>query len=896
MMDLRRIVSFLCMCFIIVSSISIATKPLLIASAAVSATPTGTVHLMATDEVVADGADVYFDNIFAGKLGAPPPLPPGQFYACPDLFDNCVWVELSFTAATGSHTIRVSKQDYQDFTQQISVSENQVTSLTVHLISKVYGSVQVYSMLDATDEALVSISDGNVVKDVGSMANTEELSDPFLIPRYYNYFNAAAGQYELRVAKTGYQDFVKTIDVVAGTSVMLYVTDFYREGMGMLDITSSHPDSLGSQVLIDDQPVGVTWDMGCGGVRFCTFSSGLLVDLEAARYNLTIIKDPATYYPYSTIVDVNLAKTTMVKFDLVERNNTPIAMVRVEPSVTGGEQVTLDGSDSYDLDSNILSYSWKQVLNPGDPKITLKNANTAQAKFTAPKTNDENGITLTFELTVSDGLRDGVSVPAQVNVQIMPGGTALPKIVDAGPDLSSNTDLPDKTGTILLFSPTDAEGARVFVDNQLKGSIKSENGLSMMEIKGVAPGTHSIRVEKIGYETFTDTVEVGENSRTQVTIVLKPAGPSTFAMTPLSGNSDISIIGGQTVQLVVKVTADGNQDSLTKEGDASGTVSLSCDIVPTSEDLQSTASGLVTCDLSPAEVSKFPSDVIVTLAGTDAVVARDSAIDYSLIITGKEEAPSNVEDKQDEQTLAYKVKLLPSQSSGGGADAISPVAMISTFGEPSPRKSIVFSGERSYDPGGGKIVQYQWDFGDGSPTLVTSENEVTHAFSQSNTYIVKLTVVDDDYSETAATTRVAVNSADSPLPLPIITAPGPYNSDTEVQFSAEKSYNPAGSQIVKYSWDFGDGSTGEGVSSAHTYSKPGSYMATLVVASADGKIAVKEYPIEVTPPPQIWDDPMVKGVLGAGGAAGGAIGFIKKVLGKKVSIFKKIPFLGSDDK
>jgi len=80
-----------------------------------------------------------------------------------------------------------------------------------------------------------------------------------------------------------------------------------------------------------------------------------------------------------------------------------------------------------------------------------------------------------------------------------------------------------------LFSPTDAEGARVFVDNQLRGSIKSDNGLYLMEIKGLATGSHSIRVEKLGYETFTDTVEVGENARAQVTLVLKPAGPSTFA-------------------------------------------------------------------------------------------------------------------------------------------------------------------------------------------------------------------------------------------------------------------------------------------------------------------------------------------------------------------------------
>ncbi|MBE3128800.1 MAG: PKD domain-containing protein, partial [Actinobacteria bacterium] len=35
--------------------------------------------------------------------------------------------------------------------------------------------------------------------------------------------------------------------------------------------------------------------------------------------------------------------------------------------------------------------------------------------------------------------------------------------------------------------------------------------------------------------------------------------------------------------------------------------------------------------------------------------------------------------------------------------------------------------------------------------------------------------------------------------------------------------------IVSYSWDFGDGSTGSGVTVTHTYNAPGNYKATLIV-------------------------------------------------------------------
>jgi K319-like protein/PEGA domain-containing protein len=496
MMYLERIVSFLCICYIIVSSTLIATNSYLPALAAVASTPTGTVLVQGYEDA-SDGADVYLDNTFAGKLA-----PPSGLVACPIGY-ACVQNELSFTSTTGSHTIRVSKQDYQDYTQSISVSENKVTEVGVTLISAIYGYVTVYSYIEGTDGASVTIRNSNVANNVGSMTLEQQTLWSNRLPRYSSQFNAAAGQYQLIVSKAGYQDFVKTIDVTVGKPTEVGIDTFYGAGMGRIDISSTNPNSEGAEVLIDGEPVGSMQNVPCQPYMVCLRSNGLVVDWEVGRYNLTVISDPTIYYAYSSIVDVKLAQTTIIRFSLVERNNTPIAMVRVEPSVAGGEQVILDGGDSYDLDSNILSYSWKQVLNAGDPKVTLRDANTAQAKFTAPKINEENGITLTFELTVSDGLLDGVSVPAQVKVQIMPSGTALPKLVDAGPDLSSNTDLPDKTGTILLFSPTDAEGARVFVDNQLKGSIKSENGLYLMEIKGLATGSHAIRVEKIGYETFT---------------------------------------------------------------------------------------------------------------------------------------------------------------------------------------------------------------------------------------------------------------------------------------------------------------------------------------------------------------------------------------------------------
>jgi hypothetical protein len=78
----------------------------------------------------------------------------------------------------------------------------------------------------------------------------------------------------------------------------------------------------------------------------------------------------------------------------------------------------------------------------------------------------------------------------------------------------------------------------------------------------------------------------------------------------------------------------------------------------------------------------------------------------------------------------------------------------------------------------------------------------------------------------------------------VISAPKPpvalfkYNPQTgfapcEISFNASSSYDPDG-QIVSYAWDFGGGSTGEGVNVCHTYAHKGEFAVTLRVTDNDG--------------------------------------------------------------
>lgn len=65
--------------------------------------------------------------------------------------------------------------------------------------------------------------------------------------------------------------------------------------------------------------------------------------------------------------------------------------------------------------------------------------------------------------------------------------------------------------------------------------------------------------------------------------------------------------------------------------------------------------------------------------------------------------------------------------------------------------------------------------------------------------------------------------------------------------SAASSYDPDGS-IVSYAWDYGDGTTGSGMTSAHTYQQAGTYTVTLTVTDDRGAPGYARGEVRATAP------------------------------------------------
>jgi PKD repeat protein len=153
--------------------------------------------------------------------------------------------------------------------------------------------------------------------------------------------------------------------------------------------------------------------------------------------------------------------------------------------------------------------------------------------------------------------------------------------------------------------------------------------------------------------------------------------------------------------------------------------------------------------------------------------------------------------------------------------------------QPYVNMTIAFNATTSIPGYNASIVQYGWDFGDGSQKVTNTTPLTTHVYITANNYTVILNVTDSQglWSTTSETLNVAppnpqANFTWSPLALSV-------NETVIFDATASKpGWNgTAYTSIVNYTWDFGDGNVISGNYStiAHTYATYGNFTVTLTV-------------------------------------------------------------------
>lgn len=145
--------------------------------------------------------------------------------------------------------------------------------------------------------------------------------------------------------------------------------------------------------------------------------------------------------------------------------------------------------------------------------------------------------------------------------------------------------------------------------------------------------------------------------------------------------------------------------------------------------------------------------------------------------------------------------------------------------------SASFDGSLSSDSDG-SIVSYAWEFGDGATGTGITAN---HVYTASGTYLIKLSIIDNDGSPRSKTKQITVLTNNKPTAV-LSSNIGSGEVPLGVNFDASLSTDSDGG-VQEYKMNYGDGSQEE-ISTlpyfTHTYIASGNYVATLWVKDFAG--------------------------------------------------------------
>jgi len=190
---------------------------------------------------------------------------------------------------------------------------------------------------------------------------------------------------------------------------------------------------------------------------------------ESLTFVLTVIDNGGLQVSASTIVNVTWV------------NESPTAHAGSDQTVIESVTVTLDGSNSTDPESGVISYLWTQT---GGPSATLSDYTAMQPTFVSPPV-DITGTILTFNLTVEDtgGLQTGDTVSVTVNDN---GITGFPDNVHTTTTASGDPIgiIENNGGVFTILNTIDPSSITVSPDMPEDFTI----GLIDMHIKVTSPG------------------------------------------------------------------------------------------------------------------------------------------------------------------------------------------------------------------------------------------------------------------------------------------------------------------------------------------------------------------------------------------------------------------------
>ena len=183
----------------------------------------------------------------------------------------------------------------------------------------------------------------------------------------------------------------------------------------------------------------------------------------------------------------------------------------------------------------------------------------------------------------------------------------------------------------------------------------------------------------------------------------------------------------------------------------------------------------------------------------------------------------------------------PVPAAGTSLNTVKAVIAPGTYGGQIPA-TVTFNGSGSYCVELCSIASWSWNFGDGA----TGTGAVaSHTYTTSGNFTVTLTVASNEgVTDTVTTQLMTVQQTIASFTMTPSAGVLPVTASFDASASSSNWDRP----IVSYAWDFGDGTTGTGRLTTHTYTTPGVRYITLTVTDSMGTIKSTSGAITVQDP------------------------------------------------
>ncbi|MDE2179981.1 MAG: tandem-95 repeat protein [candidate division NC10 bacterium] len=252
---------------------------------------------------------------------------------------------------------------------------------------------------------------------------------------------------------------------------------------------------------VDGDPLTYRWTL----VSAPTDSQAALSDATTAHPSF--VADLQGRYEVQLIVNDGTADSKPDTVHIDTTNSRPVADAGLDQQATVGATVQLDGSHSFDIDGDPLTYRWSFTARPTNSAASLLNAATAQPTFMPDLPGN-----YVAQLIVNDGFED--SLPDTVAITVEPPANR-PPVAQAD---TAVTDENASVGIAVLGNDSDPDGDPLTitgVTQGTKGGTATINGVTV---------TYTPPLNWSGTDSFTYAISDGRGgtATATVTVTVKP--------------------------------------------------------------------------------------------------------------------------------------------------------------------------------------------------------------------------------------------------------------------------------------------------------------------------------------------------------------------------------------